>query len=326
MSNIYCLFGPEIFIINDKLNNLIDVNTEVIKYSLNETSLDSVIEDAMSISLFSNKKTIICYDSNFLVANKKNEEENLIEKDDEKSKDNAKFDRLIKYLNKPNPDVNLYFIVETEKLDERKKIVKEFKQKVKMLEFPKMNDEQIYNYVKDIFIKNGKKVKRDAINLLISNTTGNMAIIMNEIEKLLLYKNDEEEITMADVGLVVRRVDSDNIFDLINALIDKKMAKVISIYHELIQNNLEPVIILVMLANKFRLIYQTKVLKSEGLTNLQIANMLGSHPYPIGLALDVKIPTSKLLDYLNELADLDYEIKNSNINKDVALELFLLKI
>jgi DNA polymerase-3 subunit delta len=83
-----------------------------------------------------------------------------------------------------------------------------------------------------------------------------------------------------------------------------------------------------MIANQIRIMYQTKELYKRGYTEKDIASNLDIHPYRIKLALEKsrEYESSKLLNYLNELADLDINIKSGLIDKKLGLELFILQL
>ena len=93
-------------------------------------------------------------------------------------------------------------------------------------------------------------------------------------------------------------------------------------------NGEEPIKILVILANQFRIIYQAKELYKQGYSGNDIATMIGIHPYRIKLALKkaINYNSDTLLDYLEKLADLDYDIKIGNIESSLGLEMFILSI
>ena len=64
MKNFYLLYGIDNSIIENELNNIIKNNKEdIIKYSLDNTKIEDIIEDASTISMFANKKIIIVNNS-----------------------------------------------------------------------------------------------------------------------------------------------------------------------------------------------------------------------------------------------------------------------
>ena len=57
---------------------------------------------------------------------------------------------------------------------------------------------------------------------------------------------------------------NEDIFDLINHIVNKDKEKPFTVYENLIKTAEEPIKILITLANQFRLIYQVKELYKEG--------------------------------------------------------------
>ena len=81
-----------------------------------------------------------------------------------------------------------------------------------------------------------------------------------------------------------------------------------------------------MLANQFRIMYQSKEMSKEGKNNNEIASILEIHPYRVKLALEksYKYNSDDLLKKLYRLSEMDIDIKTGKINKFLAIELFIL--
>ena len=92
--------------------------------------------------------------------------------------------------------------------------------------------------------------------------------------------------------------------------------------------NEEPIKIIIMLANKFRLMYQACELSKKGFPIDDIATKLNAKRYPVQLALEkgYRYDSEVLLHHLDELANLDSNIKMGLVDKEIALELFILKL
>ena len=150
----------------------------------------------------------------------------------------------------------------------------------------------------------------------------------NEIDKIKIYKNDDLKITQEDViNLTHKNIDLD-VFKLIDYIITKNKEKALELYNELLKNGSEPIAIIVMLSNQFRIMYQTKELIKKGYTEKDIAKIINIHPYRVKLALQNsrQYQSNLLLKYLENLSDLDIKIKSGNIDKYLGLELFILNI
>ncbi len=317
MNNLYLLYGEESFLINETKNKLIHQfiknNTEykVSTYDMLNTNLDELFNDLTTISLFNDKKVIICDNAFFLTT----------------SRVKTDFDAhvFIKELPKVTKEHIIIFIV-NDKLDERKKIVKTLREKAIVKEFKKLKGNDLYKFAKNLFTLNKYKIDNLALNLLINRTNDNLELIYQESYKLMTYKIDDLIITNQDIKDLVSKPMIDSIFELIEAVMEKDIKKTFDFYQNLLLINEEPIKIIVTLANQFRLIYQTKKLKKQGLNDQAIAFQLGIHPYRIKLAAKTNFKEPILLTYLEKLADLDIDIKSGKINKYLGLELFLLQL
>lgn len=309
----YLIYGLEKFLIDKEIKKIIAEHhideLNINYYDGNNDMLKDIIDDALTISMWSNKKLIIINNSLFLTGSK-----NI----------NNDTDILLDYINNPNPDTIIIFGVNNDKLDERKKIVKELKKKSIIKEFNKMNN--INNIVKDFF--KGYNISNSDLNYFIDRVGNNLDILENEAKKILIYKDDNFDITREDItNLTSKNIDID-IFKLIENIINDNKIEALETYHEMLKYNEEPIKIIIMLANQFRIIYQSKILYQKGYTEANIASNLKIHPYRIKLALQTcrRFKEHTLLKYLSKLADLDYDIKTGKIDSTLGLELFILEI
>lgn len=307
---IYLLYGIEKLLIEQEIDKIINTyninNDNIIRYNLENTQVNTIIEDAETYSMFDDKKIIIIENS-YIFTGKKGLEQNI--------------GLLENYLNNYNPDTILIFTAITEKLDERKKIVKQIN-KIGQVKNLVTND--IKTFVKNTF--NDYKISNNDIDLLIERVGNNLSILNNEIEKIKIYKNDNKQITTNDIiDLTTKSIDTD-IFKFIDNIINKNKSEVLETYNELIKLGEEPIKIIVMLANQFRLMYQVKGLTKKGYSEKDIAKLLDIHPYRVKLSLgkSKSFSDDKLLNILKQLADLDSDIKRGNIDKYLGLELFIL--
>lgn len=312
----YVLYGTEEFLIkqeilmiknNEKIDD-ISINT----YDLENVSLETIIDDASTISLFSDKKIIICDNAYIFTGttNKKLPEQN------------SKI--LEEYLEHENPNTILIFTIIKDKLDERKKIVKTLKQNKRIKEFNKL--EHIEEFIKKEL--EPYKIEKKYISLLLDRVGDNLSILHQEIEKIKLYKDKDMIITENDITeLTHKNVDTD-IFNLIENIVKKNKNLALESYKEMVILGEEPIKIIIMLANQFRLIYQARNLYKKGYSEKDISNLLGIHPYRIKLAINKgnQFQDETLLIYLKRLSELDINIKNGKIEKELGLELFILNL
>ena len=317
MDNLYLIYGIEDYIIDEAIkkiitdNNIIDDN--IIKYNLDEVNVSLALEEASTVSMFDSKKLVICEGCTFLTGENKKEI-------------NHDIDSLIKYINNPFTDVFLVFVVRKEKLDDRKKIVKELKKNSTVIEAQKKENYNLNNYIIDYVNKNGYNMSKNACIKLIERAGNNLSNLISECDKIFLYKDDEKNITEEDIENLVFKNIEDNIFELTNAVMNKDKKKIINIYKDLILMGEEEIKLIVMLANQFRMILQVKLMVKNGYKERDMATIIKEHPYRVNLAMQSNFKINELENYLIKLEELDYSIKSGKLDKSFGFEMFLLNI
>ena len=305
---VYLLFGTKDYSINNEIKkickNIDDMN--ISRYDLNNDLTSLVIEDAKTISLFGDKKIVIADNANMFTASTSKDSE-IIEA----------------YLKNINEYTDLIFIVHSDKIDARKKITKAIKEKGKIIEFN--DDLDAVSLIRRLF--KDYNIEYSDIKLLIDRVGNNPLIITNEINKIKIYKGNDKNITSEDILNLTNKIIEIDVFKLIDYIVKKDKENALELYNEMLKVNEEPIKIIVILANQFRIMYQSKELLKKGYSEKDIASILKIHPYRVKLAIQNSrnYTSEMLLKYLNDLADIDIGIKTGTINKDLALELFILK-
>lgn len=305
---VYLLYGTKEFGINEevkKLCNNID-KFNISKYDLNNDMLSLALQDTETISLFGDKKIVIIDNANMFTG---------------KSSDGV--DKIEKCLNNLNENVTIIFIVHEEKIDNRKKITKLINKIGNIKEYNE--NEDIYTMIKNNF--KDYNIEFKTIKLLTDRVGTNPLIVQNEINKIKIYKGSDKNITEDDILNLTNKIIEIDMFKLIDYIVKKDKQNALELYNEILKTNEEPLKIIIMLANQFRLMYQSKELLKKGYTEKDIASILKVHPYRVKLAIQNSrnYPSNILLKYLNDLADIDIKIKTGLIDKNLALELFILK-
>lgn len=317
MKNLYLIYGLEDYIIDETIKKIITdndiVDDNIIKYNLDEVNVSLALEEASTVSMFDSKKLVICEECTFLTGENKKEI-------------NHDIDSLTKYINNPFTDVFLVFVVRKEKLDDRKKIVKELKKNSTVIEAQKKENYNLNNYIIDYVNKNGYNMSKNACIKLIERAGNNLSNLISECDKIFLYKDDDKNITEEDIENLVFKNIEDNIFELTNAVMNKDKKKIINIYKDLILMGEEEIKLIVMLANQFRMILQVKLMVKNGYKERDMATIIKEHPYRVKLAMQSNFKINELENYLIKLEELDYSIKSGKLDKSFGFEMFLLNI
>lgn len=310
----YLLYGNDKAIIRKEIDNIINNNNiskdSISEYSLEETEILDIIEDASTIAMFSSKKAIIVRESKLLLTKDK--------------VDNIEY--LEEYLKNPNQDTYLIFVIDEEKIDTRKKIIKIIEKNGKILEFNKKNITNTNAYIKDYIKSNNYEISEADINYLIKRLSNNLDLIINELDKIMLYKIDDKKITREDIDNLTEANIEEEIFSLTDAIIKKDIPRSIKLYHRFLSDNHDSIAMIALIANQFRFLFQVKRLSNKGKNSDSISKELGVHPYRVKLAIETNYNYTEedYIKYIYKLATMDEKIKMGEIDKDLALELFLL--
>lgn len=310
--NVYLIYGNDYSLIKREVDKISLNANDVVKYDLSVDKVDNLLDDASCMSLLDEKKVIIGENALFLTSLNTNVNHNL--------------EYLSNYVNAENHDNIIVLTVVTDKLDERKKIVKLLKQKAKVIHKYLIEDKNLNGFVMDEFKNAGYKMDLKTANYFVSYVGKNVDILVSEIEKMIVYKDNNKIVTINDINEISSRGFKDNVFDLTDAITKRDFKKMYECYNDLMVLGEEPVKIIALLGNQFLLIYQVKLLNEKGKSNTEISQILNVHPYRVKLALETDFLTYELKDILKKLHDLDFGIKSGSLDKNYALEDFLLHL
>ncbi|MFJ7847325.1 DNA polymerase III subunit delta [Peribacillus sp. NPDC097264] len=319
---VYLVYGTEAYLINETKQLLIEhvlhedeMDFNFSQFDLEETPVETALEDVETLPFIGERRLVFMQNPFFLTAEKS------------KSKVEHNVKRLEAYLSDPVPYSIVVLTAPYEKLDERKKITKELKRKAVLIEAKKLGDRELKVWVKERVAEYQVQIDDQATELLLELAGTNLMMLTNELDKMALYVEDEKRITTEVVEKLVAKSLEQNIFTLVDSVLQRKMESAMTILHDLLRQNEEPIKILSVMAGQVRLMYQVKELSRQGYSQQKIAGQLRVHPYRVKLALEKtgKFQEKELLSIIDDLAEADYRMKTGQADKAITLELLLLK-
>lgn len=318
---VYCIYGEESYFIDETIKRIKEaLNTaeeaEVMTFDMDEQPVDLVIDEADTFPFFSERKLVIAKNASFLKASEKGKEK--IEHD---------LKRLENWLAYPSDFCVTLFIAPYEKLDERKKITKAVKEKSILLhaETPKEND--LAAWIRSEVKGFEKSITDDAVDKLVEMVGANMLQLQKEIEKMALYLGEEGQITVHLVEELVAKTLEHDAFKMLNAYLSRNVSEALQIYHDLLRQKEEPIMLVGLLASNIRTMSNVYYLQKKGYHPNQISKQLKLHPYRVKLMLENRQRPNeeRLLKALKNLSDVDLKLKSISGNRERYLEMFLLK-
>ena len=307
MEKVYVICGDSIRLINEKINEIVNTDN-VINFNYNDINMSSLINEASYVSLDSTYKFIIVKNCD-IFKNKDKDEELLVD-----------------YINNAKNDCSIIFIVDS--IDARKKIVKTIKENNGLIQIPKIDYKNVYEYINKYVLANGYKIDYTVSRYLVNNVGLNIDLIYNELDKIFLYYNKKCSIKLEDVeGIVVKPIDN-NMYHFIDACITKNYNNALRIYHDLKLYKIEDVVLVIMLAYEYKKMFVLKKSLQNHESRNSILKKMGLQDWQFDKIYNNSLNYSdrELLDIIKYLAILDEKIKMGNINKDIVINNFLIYI
>lgn len=317
------IYGNERYLLVQKLNQVITtlvgvsdaMNTSYYDASTPGFSMLPVLEDADTLALFSEKKVVVVNNALFLTKG------NALDKQSHES--------LLSYLKQADHQSTMIFVHDNDNLDTSKDIVKALMQNAEIHRVKKLETSEFRSFVLDLVHKSKLKMTPAAFEEFLFRLDENMSTAHHEIEKLIIYN---EPVDLEEVEALVSRPLDNEVFHLVNALLDKNMKRAFSIWNDMMVLNMEPLSFVGLIASQLRLMYQVSLLNKEGYHREDMINLLSAGTPTINVSrvnrmlnLSRKTKPERILQILNRLAELDQKSKVGLLDKRFGFELFLIE-
>jgi len=307
---IYILKGEEPIFITNKLNELLDNDNEKIKFDGSNKDFNSLemLDACQANSLFANNTSVVVKDPPFLCKKVDDKEANLI----------------LDYINNPLYDTDLIFYTLENKFNSKLKLYKDISNNCQIISFDSMKQKDFNTYCYSRLNEVGLKLNREIANYLIDICKRDASLFEANIKVLLLYP-DSLDINV--IKSLCTASEDDVSFDLINAITNKDISKVISLQRSLCNDSNDSIIYL--LAKQLRTLYHIRYLKDKGYSKQDISSETGINEnrlYYIFMSID-KLSSKQMLAMLYELSNLDILSKSdTSISLNSRFETFVLNM
>ncbi len=220
-----------------------------------------------------------------------------------------------------------FFVFSEKEVDKRNKLFKTISDVGYVCEFKTLKEDDIVKWVLSKLGKEGKRITRDNMTLLISRIGLDMNTVKNETDKIIAYTYGREEVTAEDINELCVAQLQDKVFDMIDAMAVKDKDKVIRLYSDLLALKEPQMKILVLLGKQFANLMAVKEMCENGNSNNVIAEKLGIRPFFVGkyIAQSKKFTLKQLREAMNDCIEADNSVKTGRTDDRYAAELIILK-
>lgn len=308
---VYLLYGEERYLkkqYKDKLKNALcaaDDNMNNHFFEGKGISIGEVIDLAETMPFFADRKVIFLENSGYLKSGG---------------------EQLAEYLGAQNETTTLIF-VESE-VDKRSKLFKAIQANGCVVEFTQQDENTLKRWIAGMLAKEGKKITENTVQAFLTKTGTDMENIHAELEKLICYCMDKEVIGAEDVEAICTTRVTSHIFDMVDAIADKKQARALELYYELLALKEPPMRILFLIARQCNILLQVKAMKNKGFGNKEIASAIGVPPFAVGkyAAQAAKFKTAVLKKAVTNCVEAEEAVKTGRMNDVMSVEILIIGV
>ncbi len=247
--------------------------------------------------------------------------------DAKSEKNDRDIKHVLDYLAAPYAGTCLVFDT-TQNVDRRKKIYKETARVGRAIEFILLKPADLTKWLAKRAKEEGCAIGREAVEELLGRCGRDMYTLYHEMQKLACYTGPGNAISLETVRQLVAARVEDNIFEVVDAIGEKNCVQALSGIRDLLMHKQQPQQIIGMVARQFRLILQVQGLARAGKSREHIIAALKLHPFVYTKinAQRKNFSVGQLVEALNNLTELDYNIKTGRADFYPAMEAFILSI
>ncbi|UQS82743.1 DNA polymerase III subunit delta [Bombilactobacillus folatiphilus] len=286
----------------------------VAEFDLEQVDIEEAIGEANTLPFLGEHKLVLVNNPHFLSGSHT------------KSVINQNIDAFSSYIMDPQLTTILVIFAPYSKLDQRKKITKLLKQYAEWVDAQQQAGQNLKSFILQVLQEQGFTIEPRALTSLLQRTQEDYSTVVAELEKLMLYNMHSQKITAQSVEKLVPQSLDDNIFDLIDSILQGNLQRSEQLYQQLLLLNNDPILLTAVSQSQIRLLLQVKILSKEGMASGKMAKFLQVHPYRVKLALQrVRLyDLSQLKKALLDLIEIDYQMKTGQGDKRRLFEIFMI--
>lgn len=309
---VYFLYGDEPYLINQCVNRfkyaVLDESTMDFNYSLfyaGEADITQVKDTVETLPVFTPQRLVILKNIQDLKDSALQELESVL----------------------TNPVESTVFVLFADKVDKRKKVIKNLLDNAVSVEFKKPYENQVPQWITHICREQNLKIGHDAIHRLHRLVGNNLTELENQIFKIQDYIGGKNQIELEDVNTVVSVSREESVFDFTKAIGQKDRVKALEQLVSLMDQGQNEISIVSLLARHMRVLLTVRAGMDQGIGGAKLASLANVPSYYIESYCDqARIwPIRKIEEAITVLHETDKALKSSPLSSHIWLENLVLK-
>jgi len=230
--------------------------------------------------------------------------------------------------------VTCQLIIVSGEVDKRTKLYKEACKYWKEYEFDRLGESDLKKFIEKRMKGAGKGIKTSLTSALIEQTgyfdkesEYNLYNLVNDIKKVIAFSKTEE-IQLSDItGTISGNVET-NVYNMIDAVSGNRKEEAFNLLHNILTSGENIYYILAVIIGQFETILDVKELREEGNGLADMQKVLGIHEFRVKKAMGFaeKFSRNNIVQTLQNLYEVDRNIKNGLIDGSLALEIIIARI
>jgi DNA polymerase-3 subunit delta len=311
---IYVIAGKEDSLVNAHCSELLDKllepsqrTTGLFNADAGSVMASDILDELRTIPFLTDKRVVLVKDADKFISENRGP--------------------LEKYFDNPCPSGRLIFTVRT--WDSRTKLAKKLAKSGKLINVTQPNrrelPQRLIKYADDA---HGKKISREAAEILIELAGEELPRLYSELDKLALYVDKEKAITPKHIESLIGHNRLFDVFAVIDAVIAGNAPVAVERLRRMFaQDKSSEFSVVGAFAYHFRRMFNAKILLDKGVRTGEIVKRcnIWSHRDKFFSQLR-KMSLKQIGKYLQQLAEADYTIKTGQTKAPVAMEQFVLQL
>lgn len=310
LKQVYILYGEEAYLRNQYKNKLKDAlldggdSMNFHYFEGKNISVEEVTDLAQTMPFLAQRRVIMLENSGLFVHGG---------------------DLLAEYLR--DPCETAYFVFVEQAVDKRTRLYKAATTRGRAIEFVPQDEAVLKRWILGILKRENKKITERDLDFFLDRTGPDMSNIRSELEKLLCYCMNRDVVTAGDIEEICTRQVNNRIFDMINALAERRQKTAMELYYDLLTLREPPMRILFLIARQFNLLLQVKELKNKGYGAEAIGKEVGLAGFIARkyVAQAAKFKESDLRKAVEDCVESEEAVKTGRMGDVMSVELLIVK-
>lgn len=219
---------------------------------------------------------------------------------------------------------NVDVIIHEPKLDNRSRYAKYVRASTDLVQCDELAGADVVDWLIEQAKRRGATLSQQDASYLMQRVGEQQFLLLNELEKLTIHNPD---ITREHIDALVESRPQSTIFELLDAAFSGAQQKALDTYQQQRLQNVEPQVILHMMARQLHL-YALILHAPSGMSDQDLAKEIRQHPYAIKKARQAtrQLSPTKIKELIAELRRIDEAAKTSSIDLDQALQNYIVSI